>query len=156
MKALYIFLCLWLMACNSAPVVYVSADKNFHEQHGILYLDGKPFSGNQFMLYENGDTSFVYRYADGRKTGEHRAWWQNRKLKFIYHYDKDVFEGPVQEWYADGRLYRSMNYAEGHEKGLQQIRLPDGSLYANYEVRNGRNYGMTGTRHCKNYWKDER
>lgn len=144
------------MACHQPRETYADARQGFTERHGIVYLHGKPFSGNQFMQYDNGDTAFVRHYTNGRKTGRHRGWWPGGQLKSEYHYGNDVYEGSVKEWFENGKPYRSMNYAGGQESGRQQIHLPDGTLYANYEVRNGRNYGMTGTRHCKNYWKDER
>jgi hypothetical protein len=43
-----------------------------------------------------------------------------------------------------------MHYHEGREEGMQQIWRPDGALHANYAAINGRNYGLTGTLHCKN------
>jgi antitoxin component YwqK of YwqJK toxin-antitoxin module len=190
MKAFYCILfiaaCYCMMGCYSRPAgipeipaTYVNADNNkFRQRQGVLYLDHQPFSGHQYLLYENGDTAFVLPFSQGReygiarqwypnrqlkevrvyengkKSGKHTGWWENGRLKFIYQFKKDVFDGPLKEWHANGQPFRSMNYIEGQESGLQQIHLADGSLYANYEVRNGRNYGLTGTRHCKNYWKD--
>jgi hypothetical protein len=43
-----------------------------------------------------------------------------------------------------------MHYHEGKEEGMQQIWRPNGTLHANYAVVGGRNYGLTGTMHCKN------
>lgn len=159
------------------PHTYVQAsDKGFALQQGVLYFNGQPFSGNQYDLYATGDTALVvpfYKgreygmarqwyenrqlkevrfYVNGQKTGKHSGWWQNGQLQFVYHFSKDMFEGTVKEWYANGRLFRQMHYTNGTENGLQQIWQPDGRVFANYEARDGRNYGLTGTMHCKNYW----
>lgn len=158
------------------PPVYVAvSNKGFALQQGILYLNGQPFSGHQYALrsigdtamvvpfykgreygmarqwYENGQLKEVRFFVNGQKTGEHTGWWQNGQLQFVYHFSNDMFEGMVKEWYANGRLFRQMHYAAGTENGLQQIWQPDGKLFANYEARDGRNYGLTGTMHCKNY-----
>lgn len=145
-------------------------------KQGVLYFNSKPFTGKQYDLYETGDTAFVTPYYNGRahgachqwhinkqlkevryflngyKTGVHTGWWDNGQLQFVYHFNNDVFEGTVKEWYENGQLFRNMNYVKGIESGRQQIWQPDGKVFANYEVRNGRNYGLTGTMHCKNYW----
>lgn len=158
------------------PEVYtLASDKGFVLTQGVLCLSGKPFTGKQYDLYENGDTAFVNPYYNGRehgacrqwhvnkllkeerfflngyKTGVHTGWWDNGQLQFVYHFNNDVFEGTVKEWYENGQLFRHMNYSKGIECGRQQIWQPDGKVFANYEVRNGRNYGLTGTMHCKNY-----
>jgi antitoxin component YwqK of YwqJK toxin-antitoxin module len=159
--------------------VYKNLDKgNFITRNGMTLLNNKPFSGWQYSLYENGDTSSLTPFLDGResgiakewcankllkesrlydngkKTGEHKGWWENGQLKFVHHYVNDLSEGSQKEWYPDGTRYKELQYAAGYEKGLQKIWRPDGRLHANYEVRNGRNYGLTGTMHCKNIWKD--
>jgi antitoxin component YwqK of YwqJK toxin-antitoxin module len=158
------------------PEVYkLVSDKGFVLKQGVLYLSEKPFTGKQFDLYVTGDTALVTQYYNGRehgvcrqwyenkqlkeeryflngyKTGVHTGWWDNGQLQFVYHFNNDVFEGAAKEWYENGRLFRNMNYVKGIESGRQQIWQPDGKVFANYEVRNGRNYGLTGTMHCKNY-----
>lgn len=161
----------------AVPAIFINAATNrFVLQHGVMYLNGIPFSGHQYALYATGDTAFVTpfyngraygiskqwyankqlkelrHFADGKKTGIHTGWWENGQLQFMYHFSQDVFEGVVKEWYANGRLFREMRYINGNESGRQQVWQPDGSVFANYEARNGRNYGLTGTMHCKNYW----
>lgn len=156
------------------PSVWVSAtDKAFHQQRGALLYKQQPFSGYQYALFANGDTAMytpyyqgrasgtakqwhenkqlkeVRLYVNGQKSGEHKGWWPNGQLQFVYHFVNDEFDGALQEWYANGQLFRRMQYVKGHEAGLQQIWQPNGAVFANYEVRNGRNYGLTGTMHCK-------
>jgi antitoxin component YwqK of YwqJK toxin-antitoxin module len=163
----------------SIPAVYVNASKpDFIHRNGSTLLNQQPFSGWQYSLFANGDTASLtpfldgkesgiakqwysrYQleqisfYEDGKRSGEHRGWWENGQLKFIHHYAHDLFDGNQKEWYPDGKPYKELNYSAGYEKGLQKIWRPDGRLHANYEVRNGRNYGLTGTMHCKNIWKD--
>lgn len=162
------------------PSIYVQAGSpSLKQSDGILYYKQSPFSGCIYEVYDTGDTaslaSFyngrqwgmarswypghspeeIRRYTNGHKTGEHRGWWQNGRLKFIYHFTDDEYNGTVQEWYADGQQYRSMHYRAGKEEGRQQVWRPNGTLHANYVAVNGRNYGLTGTMHCKNIFTRE-
>ncbi len=161
------------------PRVFINtADPTLRRSEGMLYLGQGPFSGWEYELYDNGDTALltsfyngreagvsrcwypnkqlkeIRRYDNGRKAGEHKGWWENGQLRFVYHFGNDEYEGTVQEWYPDGQLFRSMNYRQGKEEGMQQIWRPNGTLHANYAVKGGRNYGLTGTMHCKNIFKD--
>lgn len=187
MRVLFLFLSLSVIAaaCGDAsatradmPAVMVNAAvKGFLLNKGVLYLNGKPFSGKQYTLYPTGDTACITPYFNGRehgvarqwytnrqvkeirhyenghKTGEHTGWWDNGQLQFVYHFNNDVYEGALKEWYANGQLFRQMHYVNGIESGRQQVWQPNGKVFANYDVRNGRNYGLTGTMHCKNYWQ---
>ena len=157
------------------PRVFVHAgDPALRRAEGMLWLGYAPFSGWIYSLYDKGDTASVasfYKgkehgtarawypnrqlkeirpYNRGRKTGEHKGWWDDGRLRFIYHFSNDMYEGAVLEWYPGGQLYRSMHYHKGQEEGMQQIWRPDGVLHANYAAVDGRNYGLTGTMHCKN------
>jgi len=161
------------------PHVFIdAADPVLRRSEGMLWLGQTPFSGWQYQLYDTGDTALlasfydgrecgasrywypnkrlkeIRQYSNGRKTGEHKGWWENGQLKFIYHFSNDEYEGAVQEWYPNGQQYRSMHYHQGKEEGMQQIWRPNGTLHANYDVVDGRNYGLTGTMHCKNTFKD--
>ena len=160
------------------PRVFVHAgDPSLRHAEGVLYLGQAPFSGWAYALYDTGDTaslisyfngreegtgrawypnkqlSEIRQYENGRKTGEHKGWWESGRLRFVYHFSNDEYEGTVQEWYAGGQLYRYMHYHEGKEEGMQQIWRPNGTLHANYAVAGGRNYGLTGTMHCKNMFE---
>ncbi|MBS1566003.1 MAG: membrane-binding protein [Bacteroidetes bacterium] len=166
-------------ADTDIPRVFVrSDDPALRRSEGVCWLGYTAFSGWAYTLYENGDTALVASYyegkqhgiarswypsrrlketrlfAHGRKTGEHKGWWEDGSPRFVYHFENDLYEGSLQEWYPGGQLYRSMHYHRGQEEGMQQIWRPDGALHANYAAVDGRNYGLTGTMHCKNVFPD--
>jgi antitoxin component YwqK of YwqJK toxin-antitoxin module len=166
-------------AQNKVPETFVATTDLLLSKRGqtVKYKD-EAFSGWLYGLYENGDSSFITRYYNGKedgiskawypnkqlmeirlfvqgeKTGEHKGWWENGQQKYIFHYKHDLFEGNLKEWNINGVLFRDGNFLNGKEHGLQKFWRPDGKLYANYVVKNGRNYGLTGVKNCKNVGED--
>jgi hypothetical protein len=162
---------------NTIPAQFVSALSLGWQRHeGQLWLNGEPFSGWQYQLWPDGDTSFVgafyegkaeglhrYWYADQRQKeirhyqngwqeGEQRGWFESGKLAFVYHFRNDIYEGRCQEWYQSGQPAQDKHYQNGQESGSQKMWFAEGSLKANYVARNGRNYGFTGVKNCINVW----
>lgn len=170
------FFCI-LLACQPSktqiPNIWVlENDASFTHNQGVLFYKNKPFSGNQFATYANGDTAKIVSflagkeegwskiwyekgllaeqryYKKGKKEGEHKAWWSDGKPKFLYHFKNDEHDGIQQDWHANGRLAETFNYRNGHEEGQQQMWFDDGSLKANYVIKNGRRFGLPGVKNC--------
>jgi antitoxin component YwqK of YwqJK toxin-antitoxin module len=112
-------------------------------------------NGISKQFYEDGKLAEIRFYKDGKKTGEHLAYWPNGNKKFAYHFKDDLFEGEQREWYENGKHFQVMHYMGGHENGLQTAWNPDGTLAANYEAKNGRNYGNIGRKNCKSIWEKD-
>ena len=147
-------------------------DAAFTHNQGVLLYQNKPFSGNQYAMYADGDTAkiasfFVGKeqgwskiwfergilaeqryYEKGKKEGEHKAWWADGKPKFLYHFKNDEHNGIQQDWHANGQLAETFNYLNGHEEGQQQMWFDDGSLKANYVIKDGRRFGLPGVKNC--------
>ncbi|GAB3687654.1 hypothetical protein GCM10027592_01490 [Spirosoma flavus] len=179
-----VFLLLLLCQCrqqtderSAIPSVFANANQTgWQRSEGRLFLNDRPFSGWQYALSDEGDTTFVGAFIEGKAEGQHRSWYVGRKLKevrqykngwqegartgwfqsgkpaFVYHFRNDVYEGNRKEWLANGRLIFDGNYSQGQEEGRQQQWFADGSLKMNYVVRNGRTYGFTGVKDCVNVW----
>ncbi len=177
-------LVLFLFGCRQSapatvgiPSIFVSADQpGWQKREGHLWLADTLFSGWQYQLWANGDTTFVGAFSQGKAEGFHRQWYENHQLNeirhyqngwqegeqggwyasgkqaFVYHFRNDVYEGNSKQWYPTGKLARDSDYHEGHENGPQRMWYADGSLKANYVARNGRNYGFTGVKNCVNVW----
>lgn len=150
------------------------ADTNFVYVQDTVYYKQKHFTGHQFELNLNGDTTLVKSFYDGleegftkkwhankqlaeqrfyiagKKEGLHRAWWQNGKLKFEYHFLNDEFNGIAREWYENGNIYKVFNYKNGHEDGSIKMWWINGKIKTNYIIKNGRRYGLLGTKNCIN------
>lgn len=143
-------------------------------RRGITYVDGKPFTGILFSLYQSHDTAFVKQYSQGKqegiqreyfqsgkmksirlyrnnwKVGEHQGWHSNGARAFVYHFANDEFDGNQKEWSERGQLLSDLNYQQGHEQGKQTVWYEDGKIKANYIIRNNRRYGLLGTKNCIN------
>lgn len=143
-------------------------------KQGITYINQQPANAMLFSVYDNGDTSMVQAFANGKENGQMRSWYSNRQLKeyrffnkgwqeqeakgwwpdgkqrFVYHFAGDVYEGNVKEWSADGLLVKDMNYHKGQEEGAQRQWYPNGVIRSNYIIKNGRRYGLLGTKNCVN------
>ncbi|RIJ42904.1 toxin-antitoxin system YwqK family antitoxin [Pontibacter oryzae] len=156
----------------------VLLDKNatpLHLGEGLLLVNGKPFSGKLYTLFESSrDTAELTSYQNGKehgewkkfypsgqlrerrffeqgqKTGEYIAWWENGKKQLHYFFKDDEYEGSCKEWNEEGRLVKAMHYKNGHEEGPQQLWYDNGKIRANYVIENGRRYGLLGTKNCVN------
>jgi antitoxin component YwqK of YwqJK toxin-antitoxin module len=157
------------------PAAFFNAQEHrFMTKAGVAYMDDFVFTGNQVLLYEDGDTASVVPYTDGRengiavyrypggqikeerefkqgrKTGTHKGWWSSGKLRFSYSFNNDVYDGEVKDWYESGQPFKSFHYNNGVEEGMQQQYFSNGALQFNYEARNGRQFGLTGIKNCVN------
>jgi antitoxin component YwqK of YwqJK toxin-antitoxin module len=144
---------------------------------GILYREGKVFSGYLYHRYESGDTALVMPYLQGkqegwsktwypkgrlaerrffkqgRREGLHESWWENGKPRFAYQFAADLHHGFRKEWYESGQMALCFNYDQGKEIGPQKGWFADGAIRFNFEVRNGRVYGLTGVKNCMSVMK---
>lgn len=159
------------------PNVWVSQDHPaWVESQGILFLEGTPFSGWQYLVDPQGDTLFIGGFVEGRREGRHESrypdgqlqelryftsgrqdgmvkkWHRNGRKSFEARLVQDQYEGTVRSWFANGQPYEEFNYQDGKEEGRQKRWDEAGKVLANYEVRRGRKYGLSGTKNCSSPW----
>jgi len=182
------FILLFLISCNNkkeeaaeikiaktVPPIYINAtDSDFKKHQDTVYYKGSFFTGNQYGLYTNGDTSFISSYfngveegiqlkwygngqlsevrfyINGKKEGTHKGWWPDGKPKFIFEANSDKYNGEFKEWYASGLLGKQFHYTNGQEEGSQRLWWDNGTVRANYVIRNGKKYGLIGLKTCIN------
>jgi antitoxin component YwqK of YwqJK toxin-antitoxin module len=146
-----------------------------HIYNGVLFQNGKPYTGKVYSLNENNtDTSAIMYFVNGKEDGEWKRWYENGQLmenrfyhdgvkigklaqwwldgkpKMLYFFEGGEYEGECREWYADGKQARIMHYERGHENGSQKWWWEDGRIRANYVVINGERYGLSGLKQCIN------
>lgn len=169
---------LLIASCKQAaeintPLIKVKANAAaFSHNQGVLLYENKPFSGIQYLLFANQDTTKVVTYIEGKEQGWskiwyqngrlaeeryyekgkkeniHRAWWPDGKLRFEYHFKNDEHHGQQKDWFPNGKLAEVFNYLNGNEEGRQQMWFDDGSLKANYVIKKGRRFGLPGIKNC--------
>ncbi len=120
----------------------------------IPYANGRK-EGIARHFYENGEPKTVRVYSKGVKIGIHNGWWPDGARKFQYHFDTEGnYNGSVLEWYRSGQPFKIFNYKHGKESGKQQMYGPNGIIRANYEVINGERFGLIGLKKCYKIKKD--
>lgn len=161
---------------RAIPNIFVEATNNkLSRNQDTVFYQNKYFSGRIYQLYPSvSDSTFVISYlngleegltqkwyankqlaeerpyVNGKKEGEHRAWWPDGKPKFIFEVSNDEYIGELKEWYSSGQLAKEFHYVNGQEDGSQHMWWADGRIRANYVVRNGRKYGSIGIKLCLN------
>ena len=170
-----VFLLLYIETRAVTPVLKIDLkNASLKQWRGVLSYRGKPFTGQAFVLYLNGDTAKSAWYDDGRqsgpmtckypngqiaeqrlfingkKEGVHNGWWPNGQRKFEYHFVNDEYEGAVTEWGENGKVFRLFHYENGHESGSQKMWWNDGTIRANYVIVNGQKFGLFGQKLCTN------
>lgn len=149
-------------------------------KNGILYFEGKQYSGivNEFYedenikskseyyqgkrhgfflgWYRNGEQWFERFYMKGLKSGVHKGWYKNGVQMFEYHFNnKGVYHGVVKDWYTNGMLTKYFNFVQGKESGSQKMWDLKGKLRANFYTINGERHGLIGLKKCVSVLKTE-
>jgi len=164
----------------SSTLSYNTASVKLETKNGIVFKDGKAFTGHLYTLADNSrdslfsayykagkqDGAIIKWYADGKlmerrfyeenvKTGTHSGFWPDGNKKFHYHFVNGHYEGTQQRWFESGTLYQEKTYKNGQEEGLQREWDSSGNLVINYEAHNGRQYGNIGRKHCASVWRQD-
>lgn len=113
------------------------------------YMNGKKH-GEEQKFFFNGKLSESKTFTNGKKTGIHKAWWNNNQIMSEYHFDDHGnLVGKQREWFSNGKLLKELNYIQGKEDGLQKKWDFKGKLIANYRVINGESFGLISSNTCK-------
>ena len=65
----------------SIPQRYININEgNFKTKQAVIYYDQQLFSGWQYSLFENGDTSSLTPFLDGKESGMAKEWYENKQI----------------------------------------------------------------------------
>jgi hypothetical protein len=162
------------------PNITVDAcDSAISAANGVIYHQGRPFSGTLTEAHENGQLKSQTEYFSGRKHGKseewyadgqrhsiryykagkkegrHFGWWPNGQLKFGYFFVNGEHHGELREWHENGQLAALFHYQNGKEAGEQKAWRENGKLYINLVVKNGKRYGLFKPQPCFTVKDDE-
>lgn len=149
-----------------------SENKNIKLDNGIVYVNGKVFSGfvkesyspNQVKAvfcflngkqhgltksyYLDGKLKDCRSYKDGKSYGRHYGYWENGNQKFDFIYFNDKREGLQKQWYESGSPYAYLTFKDDREDGMQKAWRENGKSYINYEAKEGHRYGLQKSNLC--------
>ncbi len=139
---------------------------------GLVFYQGKPFSGTAITYneigtivvstdylngkkhgwykkwFDDGMLSFEANYRDGKRHGITKSWWKNGNIRSESKFEDGIAEGVQMQWYKSGAKFKRINLKDGKEEGLQQSWRENGKLYNNYEAKNGRIFGLKRANLC--------
>lgn len=78
-----------------------------------MCLNGEPYSGVAFSLYDNGRLEFEVTFRDGIRMGLRRAWFDSGVLSEECTMFKGVLHGKKREWHRNGQLAEEAEYEIG-------------------------------------------
>lgn len=158
---------------TEVPQIEVSSDQLIlNPNEGLVYYQGKVFSGYgveryqgtillektsynkgkkhglQKKWYPNGTLSMSSNYKRGKLHGISQTWWKDGTLRSESSFEEGVVHGIQRQWYKSGALFKELNLANGQEEGLQRAWRENGKIYNNYEARNGRIFGLKRSKLC--------
>jgi antitoxin component YwqK of YwqJK toxin-antitoxin module len=147
---------------------------HLENRNGIVYNEGKLFSGNVIELDDANDTVAISGFYKGREHGQWKRfypggtleevryfnkgvktkalthWWQNGQLQLICSFKNGEYDGILKEWNEKGQLTKEMHYKNGYEDGSQKMYYDNGKIRSNYVVKDGQRIGLLGTKNCVN------
>jgi antitoxin component YwqK of YwqJK toxin-antitoxin module len=102
---------------------------------GRMCLDGEPFTGVAFELYEpEGVLDFEVAFQNGIRSGPRRAWFETGQPSEDSSMFSGVLHGKHREWHRNGQLSEESDYELGFklrskcwdEKGnlIEDYKLP--------------------------------
>jgi antitoxin component YwqK of YwqJK toxin-antitoxin module len=65
----------------NVPNVYIQSNNaSLHQHEGLLYYNGKPYSGYSIETFINGDTARITPYVSGKEEGWAKAYYPNKQI----------------------------------------------------------------------------
>ena len=94
--------------------------ENLIDRSGLMYeVNGqKPYTGDVFELFENGNKEYFVRLKGGKKDELQTSWYKNGQKKYEETWKDGKPDGLYNEWYENGQKYREINYKDGKLDGL--------------------------------------
>lgn len=175
-RALFLSSLLLFSACSERTELKSFNAHSLHleNRNGIVYSEGKPFSGNVFELTDTNDTIALSGFYKGKEHGQWKRfypegrleelryfdkgvkiktltrWWENGQMQMICTFKNGEYDGALKEWNENGQLTQEMNYRNGYESGSQKMYYDNGKIRSNYVVKDGKRIGLLGTKNCVN------
>ena len=77
----------------------------------------KPYTGDVFELYDNGNRKLSGKLKGGIKDGKWTEWYKNGQKRFEVTYKDGKNDGLVTWWYENGQMEQEVTYKDGNRDG---------------------------------------
>ena len=101
-KLVFIMISLSFIAigCSEKRVMY----KELSQDGGIVYFDGKPFTGIAFSMWDEKHLKEEAEITNGKLDGVYKEYHENGQLKKEIVYKNGIVDGVGKEYLEDGQL----------------------------------------------------
>ena len=94
-----------------------SSDKEFYKDGSLKSIKINKGYSKKIEFYQNGDTSIITHWMDGKLSGEARYYYPKNKLQFITFYKDGKKNGYGIEYYKTGKIMAKEHYVMGVKEG---------------------------------------
>ena len=110
---------LLIVGCSKEPI-----NKNsLVDRNGVKYQQDsqKPYSGEIFDLYDNGNKKIEGSYKDGKEDGLWTEWYENGQKEEEVTFKDGELDGLITKWYENGQKEEEATFKDGELDGLITI-----------------------------------
>lgn len=122
----------------------VNYDETLNERDGVFYTKdtNKPYSGQVFSLYENGQKKEEGTYKDGNRYGFWTFWYENGQKKEKGNFIDSKEEGLWTLWYENGQKKGEGPFKKGQFDGLFTYWYENGQKRVEGPYKEGQGDGL--------------
>lgn len=110
MKKFYVLFLFSFFGLNLNAQVFLDQVTN---HSGLIYYNGKPYSGAVIDMYSNKQHRLEAYYLNGNLNGKYTEWFDNGKLKIAGNYIAGKQDGRYTIYYKNGNKNSECNYKLG-------------------------------------------
>jgi antitoxin component YwqK of YwqJK toxin-antitoxin module len=113
-RSITVLVCFILFTSCTKSIDWKKEKSNFEERKEITYYKDKPFTGEMFENYENGQLRYKVNFIDGKvEDGLYEVYYENGQLQRKANYKDGKRDGLYERYYENGQLQRKRNYKDG-------------------------------------------
>ena len=121
-RSITVLVCLILFTSCTKSINYNKEKSNFEVREDGTYYKDKPFTGEMFQKYENGQLKSKVNFIDGKvEDGLYESYYKNGQLQRKANYKDGELDGLSEQYHENGQLKGKGNFIDGIPSGLYRI-----------------------------------
>ena len=126
-RSITVLVCLILFTSCTKSIDGKKEKEYIEEKKEITYYKDKPFTGEMFENYENGQLKYKVNFIDGKvEDGLYEVYYENGQLRVKHNWKDGKPDGLVEQYYKNGQLQFKANFKDGEQDGLYESYDKDG------------------------------